>query len=85
MSTPGFQESRNTISDSEGLIEARYSGVWNDESQTTLVHVRLRAGRLVVSDVGICAAFSKWRRGCAGVCGEEGNWVPVTSLVVMSY
>jgi hypothetical protein len=32
----------------------------------------------------IGAEFSKWRRGSAGVCGEEGIRVPVTSLVVMS-
>jgi hypothetical protein len=52
---------------------------------------RTRSVKLVVSriaagnGIGIGAAFSKWRRSCAGVCREEGVRVPVTSLVVISY
>jgi ribosomal protein L34E len=49
---------------------------------------RTRSVNLVVSriaagnGIGIGAVFSKWRRGCAGVCREEGVRVPVTSLVI---
>jgi hypothetical protein len=88
MLTSGCQESRNTISDSKGLIEARFNGadgMMKSRITDDFGTCPIPSGEVSGERYGNWCRVLEWRRGCAGVYGEEGIRVPVTGLVVNSY